>query len=573
MKRKRNIYDADDAARSKRLRFSAEERAAHAEKKAEVLGQKLEKAKAEVPKQYRPRIKREFDSATGKVRPTLHFEEEVRPRGKKNPAAKGALKAGRTADLAVHNKIRQVEHENVGTEAAHKTEFAAENIAAGAVKSGYRYAKDTPYRKVDKLEVKSAKATVNANYRAAVRDNPELQKHSLSTMYQKRRVKREYAKAYREAHKNGRRGAAAVKKAKEAVGNIGHAAVTVIKSNKGVLLLAGGIALLLIMVFSSLSSCSVTMEGAMGAVLGTSYTSEDPDILQVNNGYTDLEKQLERRMANIESEFPGYDEYQYDVDTIGHDPNELISYLTAKFNAFTPAQVQTELQALFDQQYILTTREEVQIRYRTVTWTDEDGDEHEEEEAYEYYILHVTLRNRSLGTILSERLTEDEKQRYAALLQLKGNKPYLFGDDIYANPSEGEHYQVPGEVLSDPSFAALITEAEKYLGYPYVWGGSSPSTSFDCSGFVCYVYTHSGVHNLPRTTATGIYNQCAIVSRAEAKPGDLIFFTKTYNSDGPVSHVGIYVGDGMMIHCGSPIQYANINSSYWQEHFYAFGRL
>ena len=299
MKRKRNIYDADDAARSKRLRFSAEERAAHAEKKAEVLGQKLEKAKAEVPKQYRPRIKREFDSATGKVRPTLHFEEEVRPRGKKNPAAKGALKAGRTADLAVHNKIRQVEHENVGTEAAHKTEFAAENIAAGAVKSGYRYAKDTPYRKVDKLEVKSAKATVNANYRAAVRDNPELQKHSLSTMYQKRRVKREYAKAYREAHKNGRRGAAAVKKAKEAVGNIGHAAVTVIKSNKGVLLLVGGIALLLIMVFSSLSSCSVTMEGAMGAVLGTSYTSEDPDILQVNNGYTDLEKQLERRMANI----------------------------------------------------------------------------------------------------------------------------------------------------------------------------------------------------------------------------------------------------------------------------------
>lgn len=573
MKRKRNIYDADDAARSKRLRFSAEERAAHAEKKAEVLGQKLEKAKAEVPKQYRPRIKREFDSATGKVRPTLHFEEEVRPRGKKNPAAKGALKAGRTADLAVHNKIRQVEHENVGTEAAHKTEFAAENMAAGAVKSGYRYVKDTPYRKVDKLEVKSAKATVNANYRAAVRDNPELQKHSLSAMYQKRRVKREYAKAYREAHKNGRRGAAAVKKAKEAVGNIGHAAVTVIKSNKGVLLLVGGIALLLIMVFSSLSSCSVTMEGAMGAVLGTSYTSEDPDILQVNNGYTDLEKQLERRMANIESEFPGYDEYQYDVDTIGHDPNELISYLTAKFNAFTPAQVQTELQALFDQQYILTTREEVQIRYRTVTWTDEDGDEHEEEEAYEYYILHVTLRNRSLGTILSERLTEDEKQRYAALLQLKGNKPYLFGDDIYANPSEGEHYQVPGEALSDPSFAVLITEAEKYLGYPYVWGGSFPSTSFDCSGFVCYVYTHSGVHNLPRTTATGIYNQCAIVSRSEAKPGDLIFFTKTYNSDGPVSHVGIYVGDGMMIHCGSPIQYANINSSYWQEHFYAFGRL
>lgn len=573
MKRKRNIYDADDAARSKRLHFSAEERAAHAEKKAEILGQKLEKAKSEVPKQYRPRLKREFDPAAGKVRHTLHFEEEARPRGKQNPAAKGALRVGRSADLAVHNKIRQVEHENVGTEAAHKTEFAVENLGAGAVKNGYRYTKDTPYRRVDKLEVKSAKATVNANYRAAVRDNPELQKHSLSALYQKRRVKREYAKAYREAHKNGRRGAAAAKKAKEAVGNIGHAAVAVVKNNKGVLVIAGGIALLLILVFSSLSSCSVSMEGAMGAILGTSYTSEDPDILQVNEGYTNLEKQLERRMANIESEFPGYDEYRYDVDTIGHDPNELISYLTAKFNAFTPAQVQAEVQALFNQQYTLTTREEVQIRYRTVTWTDEDGNEHEEEEAYEYYILHVTLRNHSLTTILPERLTEDEKQRYAALLQLKGNKPYLFGDDIYANPSEGEHYQVPGEALSDPSFAALITEAEKYLGYPYVWGGSSPSTSFDCSGFVCYVYTASGVHNLPRTTATGIYNQCAIVPRSEAKPGDLIFFTKTYDCNGPVSHVGIYVGDGMMIHCGNPIKYASINTSYWQEHFYAFGRL
>ena len=286
-----------------------------------------------------------------------------------------------------------------------------------------------------------------------------------------------------------------------------------------------------------------------------------------------LEQELERRMANIESEFPGYDEYQYDVDTIGHDPNELISYLTAKFNAFTPAQVQAELEALFNQQYTLTTREEVQIRYRTVTWTDEEGNEHESEEAYEYYILHVTLRNHSLGRVAVENLTEDEKGRYAAILELKGNKPYLFGDNIYANPSEGEHYEIPGEALSDPSFAALITEAEKYLGYPYVWGGSNPSTSFDCSGFVCWVFTNSGVHNLPRTTAQGIYNQCAIISSSEAKPGDIIFFTGTYDSAGPVSHVGIYVGDGMMIHCGSPIQYANINTSYWQQHFYAFGRL
>ena len=561
MKRKRNIYDADDAAKSKRLHFSAEERAAHAEKKAEILGEKLEKAKADLPKKRRARINREFDAMTGKVRHSLSFEDEVKPRSRKNPVARAGLKAGRTVDLAAHSKIRQVEKENVGTEAAHKTEFAAENLAAGAIRKGYRSVKDAPYRKVERLEVKSAKATVNANYHAAVRDNPELQKHSLSALFQKRKLKREYAKAYREARKTGSRGAAVAKKAKEAVSNAGQAAVALVKNNKGVLVIVGGVALLFILLFSSLSSCSVSMEGAMGAVLGTSYTSEDPDILQVEDNYIALEQELERRMANIESEFPGYDEYQYDVDTIGHDPNELISYLTAKFNAFTPAQVQAELEALFNQQYTLTTREEVQIRYRTVTWTDEEGNEHESEEAYEYYILHVTLRNHSLGTVAVENLTEDEKGRYAAILELKGNKPYLFGDNIYANPSEGEHYEIPGEALSDPSFAALITEAEKYLGYPYVWGGSNPSTSFDCSGFVCWVFTNSGVHNLPRTTAQGIYNQCAIVSSSEAKPGDIIFFTGTYDSAGPVSHVGIYVGDGMMIHCGSPIpvrQYQHI---------------
>ena len=573
MKRKRNIYDADDAAKSKRLHFSPEERAAHAERKAEILGEKLEKAKADLPKKRRPRMNREFDAMTGKVRHSLSFEDEVKPRSRKNPVTQAGLKVGRSVDLAAHSKIRQVEKENVGTEAAHKTEFAAENLATNAIRKGYRSVKDAPYRKVERLEVKSARATVNANYHAAVRDNPELQKHSLSAMFQKRKLKREYAKAYRDAQKTGSRGAAVAKKAKEAISNAGQAAVALVKNNKGILVIVSGVALLFILVFF-LPVLLFRDDGrAMGAVLGTSYTSEDPDILQVEDDYIALEQQLERRMANIESEFPGYDEYRYDVDTIGHDPNELISYLTAKFNAFTPAQVQAELQALFDQQYTLTTREEVQIRYRTVTWTDEEGNEHESEEAYEYYILHVTLRNHSLGTVAVENLTEDEKGRYAAILELKGNKPYLFGDNIYANPSEGEHYEIPGEALSDPSFAALITEAEKYLGYPYVWGGSNPSTSFDCSGFVCWVFTNSGVHNLPRTTAQGIYNQCAIIPSSEAKPGDIIFFTGTYDSAGPVSHVGIYVGDGMMIHCGSPIQYANINTSYWQQHFYAFGRL
>lgn len=348
----------------------------------------------------------------------------------------------------------------------------------------------------------------------------------------------------------------------------------------------GILALLVIMVFSSLSSCSVMMEGAMGSILGTSYTSEDPDIIQTEANYTALESELQRKLANIESTYSGYDEYRYDVDSVGHNPNELISYLTAKFDAFTPEQVQAELEAVFEKQYSLTTREVVEIRYRTetrtgtTTSTDPETGEttteeytYEVEVPYEYKILYVTLRNKGFGTVAVEGLTEEQKERYAATLSMKGNKPYLFGNDIYANESAGEDYDIPGEALADPEFAALITEAEKYLGYPYVWGGSSPSTSFDCSGFVCYVFTNSGVHNLPRTTAQGIFNQCAHISPSEAKPGDIIFFTGTYNSSGPVSHVGIYVGDNMMIHCGSPLQYARPDSSYWSQHFYAFGRL
>ena len=232
------------------------------------------------------------------------------------------------------------------------------------------------------------------------------------------------------------------------------------------------------------------------------------------------------------------------------------------------------METMFDRQYSLTTREVVEIRTRTVTSTDpETGETTEDEEEYEYYILYVTLRNKGFGAVALENLDEEQKERYTATLSLKGNKPYLFGSDIYANESAGEDYDIPGEALADPDFAALIAEAEKYLGFPYVWGGSSPSTSFDCSGFVCYVYTHSGVHNLPRTTAQGIYNQCAHIPMSEAKPGDIIFFTGTYNSPGPVSHVGIYVGNNMMIHCGSPIQYARTDSSYWSQHFYAIGRL
>ena len=586
MRKKTNIYDSDDADRSKRLSFTPEERAARAQQKAEVLGQKLERAEKQIPKKKKIRLQKELDPEKSRMKHTLRFEEVEKQRGKEILPKKAGRRMVQTASAAVHSKMYQVEEENVGTKAAHRTELATEATATMAAHAARVHHQNAPYKKVEKLQQQVNQANVNAAYRAAVRDNPELQTNNVKRFVQKQRIKRQYAKEYRKAQKAGSKGSAAAKKAKDAVSSTGQAVITAIKNHKGGLVVIGALVLLVIMVFSSLSSCSVMMEGAMGSILGTSYTSEDPDILQTESNYTTLESGLRNELANIENTYSGYDEYRYDVDNIGHNPNELISYLTAKFDAFTPEQVQTELEAIFEKQYSLTTRAETEIRYRTetrtgtTTSTDPVTGEttteeytYEVEVPYEYHILYVTLRNKGFGTAAVEGLTEEQKERYAATLSMKGNKPYLFGNDIYANESAGEDYDIPGEALADPDFAALITEAEKYLGFPYVWGGSSPSTSFDCSGFVCYVFSNSGVHNLPRTTAQGIYNQCAHIAPSEAKPGDIIFFTGTYDSPGPVSHVGIYVGNNMMIHCGSPIQYVRTDSSYWTQHFYAFGRL
>ena len=586
MRKKTNIYDSDDADRSKRLSFTPEERAARAQQKAEVLGQKLERAEKQIPKKKKIRLQKELDPEKSRMKHTLRFEEVEKQRGKEILPKKAGRRMVQTASAAVHSKMYQVEEENVGTKAAHRTELATEATATMAAHAARVHHQNAPYKKVEKLQQQVNQANVNAAYRAAVRDNPELQTNNVKRFVQKQRIKRQYAKEYRKAQKAGSKGSAAAKKAKDAVSSTGQAVITAIKNHKGGLVVIGALVLLVIMVFSSLSSCSVMMEGAMGSILGTSYTSEDSDILQTESNYTALESGLRNELANIENTYSGYDEYRYDVDNIGHNPNELISYLTAKFDAFTPEQVQTELEAIFEKQYSLTTRAETEIRYRTetrtgtTTSTDPVTGEttteeytYEVEVPYEYHILYVTLRNKGFGTAAVEGLTEEQKERYAATLSMKGNKPYLFGNDIYANESAGEDYDIPGEALADPDFAALITEAEKYLGFPYVWGGSSPSTSFDCSGFVCYVFSNSGVHNLPRTTAQGIYNQCAHIAPSEAKPGDIIFFTGTYDSPGPVSHVGIYVGNNMMIHCGSPIQYVRTDSSYWTQHFYAFGRL
>lgn len=542
--------------------------------KADHKGEQLRQARGDLPTRRRVRLHQEFDVESGKSRHKLRFENELRPQGRKSKVAGAALTAGRAVDLKAHQKMREVEKENVGVEAAHKAEFTAEQLATRQISAAYRRHKNAPYEKVRKLERQAEKAHVDFLYQQALWEHPEAASNPLSRFQQKRRIKQQYAKELRRAKKQAENAAAGTKKATDMIGSVVQFIQSFVTEHKGALLWIGGFLLFFVLIASLFSSCSVLFENGAGAILSGTYTAEDADILGADSDYSQLETDLRNKIANIERTHPGYDEYRYNVDEINHNPHELISYLTVQYEDFTRAEVQSALAALFEKQYTLTLTEEVEIRYRTETSTDpETGETTSEEVPYEYYILNVTLKNKGLGAVILPELTAEEKERYLLLLQARGLKPHLFGDDIYANPSEGDSYQVPGEALSDPSFAALIAEAEKYLGYPYVWGGSSPSTSFDCSGFVCWVYTASGVHNLPRTTAQGIYNQCARVSPSDAKPGDIIFFTGTYASSGPVSHVGIYVGNGMMIHCGSPIQYANINSSYWQQHFYAFGRL
>ena len=468
----------------------------------------------------------------GKARKKLDKTEAKRAAKKPPGLAKKAVRGARTeAWFYVHNKIHEVEHENVGVEGAHKSELVAEAGARKLTRYAKRRWREHPARKVAKWERKDIKAAA-------------------------------------------KQGAKAAKKTAAASGTATRrAAQFVTRHPVAVLVLL--LLLLLCFLVSAVSSIFPTLgSGLANALSGTSYASEDTDLLGVDEDYTALENELAQTVANIESTHPGYDEYRYSVDEIGHNPYELASYLSAKYHVYFREQVQDELREIVEAQYELTLTEEVEIRYRTETSTDpETGETTTEEVPYEYYILNVTLTNKTLPAVILPRLNEQQREIYIVMQQLKGNKPYLWEGIYNGGEDTGPSYEIPGEALDDPAFAALMKEATKYIGWPYVWGGSSPSTSFDCSGFVCWVYTASGVHNLPRTTAQGIYNQCAIISPSEAKPGDIIFFTGTYDSPGPVSHVGIYVGDGMMLHCGSPIQYANINSSYWQTHFYAFGRL
>lgn len=568
-----------------RLQFSEEERAAPELHKhihrAEKAADKLDAAQTAIPKKRVLRKERVFDEVSGTAKIKLRFDtvDKSPPKLKPNPLGRPL----REVAVQAHGKIHEVEHENVGVESGHKAEELAEHGAGGAIRWERRHRKLKPYRAAEKAERKAVNANAEYLYQKVLHDNPEmLSGNPLNRFFQKQHLKREYAKAARTAKAAGSTAQATAKSAektaeatataaKKAAEKAKEAAEFVARHWKGVLVVLAGF-LLIVMLIGGLQSCSALVGAAGGGVAASSYQSEDADILAAEAAYCALEAELQEYLGTYERTHD-YDEYHYDLDEIKHDPYVLASILSALHDgAWTASEVQGTLQMLFEKQYILTETVVTEVRYRTVTRTDSEGNEYEVEVPYNYYICTVELENFDLSHIPVYIMDEETLSKYALYMSVLGNKPELFGDSEYipkyiTNRPEG--YEIPPSAMEDETFAAVITEAEKYLGYPYVWGGSSPSTSFDCSGFVSWVLTNSGVCNTGRLGAQGLYNISTPVSNPQ--PGDLVFFVGTYDTPG-VSHVGIYVGNSMMIHCGDPISYSNLNSSYWQAHFYAYAR-
>ena len=501
--------------------------------------------------------------------------------GKKPPKPRGPVRrvlgaAGWNVHGFVHGKVYEVEHENVGTEGAHRSELVGEAVGRAVVHTVKKRIREHPARAVHKAETQYIKARADYQFRMAAQENPELAKNAVTRYWHKQKLKKQYAKQARQAAKQtAKQGAKAAGKTAAATEKLAERAVGFVKRHPVGVLLALACAVLLFSLQSCASSLVSLGNAAAGAVGATTYPAEDGDMLGAEAAYCSLEAELQHYLDTYESTHD-YDEYHFDLDAIEHDPYVLVSILSAWHEGeWTLADVQPTLQMLFDRQYTLTENVVKERRYyiETDTWTDEDGNTHTDSYRvyYDYYICTVTLDNFNLSHLPVYIMGEDKVSRYSLYMATLGNRPDLFPGSSYVgkytSPPEG--YEVPGEYLDDETFAAMLSEAEKFLGYPYVWGGSSPATSFDCSGFVSWVVNHSG-WNVGRLGAQGLYNICTRTS--SPRPGDLVFFKGTYDTPG-VSHCGIYVGDGMMIHCGDPISYANLNSSYWQAHFYAYGRL
>ena len=544
--------------------------------------------------EHRRQIRHEADLAKMRSK-KLKSEQEVK--AKKNAAASGKKggkpkKPGNLAADALsakaHQSVRNADQDNnSGVEAAHFTEGSAE----GAARAGSRFQygrKLRQYKKLERLEKKGNKDAVDSIFAERVKSDLQAGSNLFSRWRQKQAIKKEYAaaKAGAAATENTAAGTA---KAAQGTASITEKAFQFVQSHSHIIIGIAAVGLLVLVIAGSVSSCSVLINGGGNVVLGTSYTAEDEDLKGVETDYTKLEDKLRKQIDRIESDHPGYDEYRYNLAEIGHNPYELASLLTVEFENYTRSQVQARLQSIFEAQYELKLEEKVEIRTRKETrvgyrYNPITGTGHtytyQVTVQYEYKILNVTLLNRGVDYVArNSGLTDDQLQRYEVTLECRGNRDDLFAGIAFATPdgagSSGEYqdYDIPGEALTDEKFRKMITEAEKYLGYPYVWGGSSPSTSFDCSGFVSWVINHCGNGwNVGRQTANGLMGKCDIIPKSEAKPGDLIFFQKTYNTSG-ASHVGIYVGNGMMIHCGSPISYASIETSYWRQHYYCMGRI
>lgn len=544
--------------------------------------------------EHRRQIRHEADLAKMRSK-KLKSEQEVK--AKKNEAASGKKggkpkKPGNLAADAIsakaHQSVRNADQDNnSGVEAAHFSEGSAE----GAARAGSRFQygrKLRQYKKLERLEKKADKDAVDSIFAERMKSDPQAGSNFFSRWRQKQAIKKEYAaaKAGAAAAENTAAGTA---KAAQGTASMTEKAFQFVQSHSHIIIGIAAVGLLVLVIAGSVSSCSVLINGGGNVVLGTSYTAEDEDLKGVETDYTKLEDKLRKQIDRIETDHPGYDEYRYNLAEIGHNPYELASLLTVEFENYTRSQVQARLQSIFEAQYELKLEEKVEIRTRKETrvgyrYNPITGTGHtytyQVTVQYEYKILNVTLLNRGVDYVArNSGLTDDQLQRYEVALECRGNRNDLFAGIAFATPdgagSSGEYqdYDIPGEALTDEKFRKMITEAEKYLGYPYVWGGSSPSTSFDCSGFVSWVINHCGNGwNVGRQTANGLMGKCDIIPKSEAKPGDLIFFQKTYNTSG-ASHVGIYVDNGMMIHCGNPISYASIETNYWRQHYYCMGRI
>jgi len=569
--------------RSPRLNFSDEDRASpELEKvirKAEKASDKLDKAEAKIPKKTVKTKERVVDE-NGKIKTRIFFEEV----DKKKPPSKlthaVAAAPANTVLGAAHRQIRESEEDNVGVESAHKVEETAEG-SVRVLESAHRSHKLKPYRNAEQAEIKADKANIKALTKQEQMQNPQFSSNPYSRWQQKRAIKKEYMAA-----KAGKGGQTAAKAAQSTAKTAGKATEETKKSaqffvqhKKGILVFLG-LFVIVLFLLSAVSSCSVMFQSGVSGFAASSDAADDDSMRAAEAQYCALEAELQDYLDTYESTHD-YDEYHYDLDEIEHDPYVLISAISALHGGeWTIDEVGGTIQMLFDKQYILTENVVVETRYRTETdsWTDENGNSHTDtyQVPYDYYISYVTLENFNLSHVPVYIMSQDQLSMYATYMSTLGNRPDLFADSDYVNRycnTEYEDYEIPADALSDPQFAAMMEEAEKYLGYPYVWGGSSPSTSFDCSGFVSWVVNNCGVGwNIGRLGADGLRHLCTRVTAANVQPGDLIFFQGTYDTTG-ASHVGIYVGNNMMIHCGDPIQYADITSAYWQEHFLSYGRL